>query len=96
MALLSRNADRIYWAARYLERAEDTARLVQEFGELFDDMPSDDPNENAFRWNPLLAVVGDRTFLETQASERDVDEQCCRVRRPSPSEPAHDPRSAPP
>jgi uncharacterized alpha-E superfamily protein len=72
MALLSRNADRIYWAARYLERAEDTARLVQEFGELFDDMPSDDPNENAFRWNPLLAVVGDRTFLETQASERDV------------------------
>ena len=72
MALLSRNADRIYWAARYLERAEDTARLVQEFGELFDDMPSDDPDENAFRWAPLLAVCGDRVLLEKEVSERDV------------------------
>lgn len=72
MALLSRNADRIYWAARYLERAEDTSRLVQEFGELFDDMPSDDPNENVFRWAPLLAVCGERELLSKEASERDV------------------------
>ncbi len=72
MALLSRNADRIFWAARYLERAEDTSRLVQEFGELFDDMPSDDPNENAFRWAPLLAVCGSREFLAREASEREV------------------------
>lgn len=72
MALLSRNADRIFWAARYLERAEDTARLVQEFGELFDDMPGDDPQENAFRWAPLLAVCGDRTLLAKEASEREV------------------------
>lgn len=72
MALLSRNADRIYWAARYLERAEDTARMVLQFGELFDDMPTNDPNENTFRWAPLLAVCGDRTLLEAEASERDV------------------------
>ena len=72
MALLVRNADRIYWAARYLERGEDTARLVQEFGELFDDMPSDDPDENAFRWAPLLAVCGDRSMLVKEASEREV------------------------
>lgn len=71
MALLSRNADRIFWAARYLERAEDTARLVQEFGELFDDMPrgSDD---NASRWAPLLAVCGDRSQSEQEPTERDV------------------------
>jgi uncharacterized alpha-E superfamily protein len=72
VALLSRNADRIFWAARYLERAEDTSRLVQEFGELFDDMPINDPDENAFRWAPLLAVCGDRTLLAKEASERDV------------------------
>ncbi|MFK7917252.1 MAG: alpha-E domain-containing protein [Ilumatobacter sp.] len=72
MALLSRNADRIFWAARYLERAEDTARMVLQFGELFDDMPTNDPDENIFRWAPLLAVCGDRTLLQAEASERDV------------------------
>lgn len=72
MALLSRNADRIFWAARYLERAEDTSRLVQEFGELFDDMPSDDPHENEFRWAPLLAVCGDRALLQKEVTESDV------------------------
>lgn len=72
MALLSRNADRIYWAARYLERAEDTARLVQEFGELFDDMPTVDRDENAHRWSPLLAVCGDGAQLADDVSERDV------------------------
>lgn len=68
MALLSRNADRIFWAARYLERAEDTARLVQHFGELFDDMPS----ATDHRWAPLLAVCGDRSLLSSEASEREV------------------------
>ena len=32
--LLSRVAERIYWAARYMERAEDTARIVRTHGEL--------------------------------------------------------------
>ena len=72
MALLSRNADRIFWAARYLERAEDTARLVQEFGELFDDMPTDDVDGNIHRWAPLLAVCGDRSLLSSDADEREV------------------------
>ena len=73
MALLSRNADRIFWAARYLERAEDTARLVQEFGELFDDMPV--VHDQVGRWAPLLAVCGDRSLLESTASEREVVRQ---------------------
>lgn len=72
MALLSRNADRLFWAARYLERAEDTARLVLQFGELFDDMPSDDPDETDRRWAPLLAVCGDRSLLSSDATEREV------------------------
>jgi len=52
--LLSRVADRIYWAARYIERAEDTARLVRAHGELMADLP---PQLDA-RWEPLVAVVG--------------------------------------
>lgn len=70
MALLSRNADRLYWAARYIERAEDTSRLVHEFGELFDDMPNDDDLNR--RWSALLAVFGDRSKLSADATERDV------------------------
>ena len=31
--LLSRVADRVYWAARYIERAEDTARIVLTHGD---------------------------------------------------------------
>ena len=69
MALLTRNADRLFWAARYLERAEDIARLVQEFGELFDDMPTDD-GDAARRWAPLLAVGGGAP--STDATEREV------------------------
>lgn len=57
MALLSRNADRIYWAARYLERGEDVSRLVQSYGELIDDMPADD--DSVSRWGALLAVLGE-------------------------------------
>ncbi len=56
MALLTRAADRIYWAARYLERAEDTSRLIVSFGELFDDLPVSDGSDR--RWGSLLAVFG--------------------------------------
>jgi uncharacterized alpha-E superfamily protein len=52
--LLSRVAGRIYWAARYIERGEDTARLVRAHGELMADLP---PQLGA-RWEPLVAVVG--------------------------------------
>jgi uncharacterized alpha-E superfamily protein len=52
--LLARVADRIYWAARYVERAEDTARLVRAHGELMADLPS----QIATRWEPLVTVMG--------------------------------------
>ena len=38
--LLSRVADNLYWGARYLERAEDTARIVRSFTELIIDLPT--------------------------------------------------------
>lgn len=52
--LLSRVAERIYWAGRYLERAEDTARLVRAHTETLADLPSHSPA----MWKPLIAVVG--------------------------------------
>jgi uncharacterized alpha-E superfamily protein len=52
--LLSRVAERIYWAARYLERAEDTARVVRAHTEMFADLP----RQSTAMWRPLIAVVG--------------------------------------
>lgn len=54
MALLARVADRIYWGARYVERAEDTARIVRSYGDLLIDLPTD----VALSWEPLVALTG--------------------------------------
>ena len=40
MIMLSRVAERLYWMARYLERAEDTARLTQAYSHLVMDIPA--------------------------------------------------------
>ena len=37
--MLSRVAERVYWTARYLERAENTARLVGVYANLLLDLP---------------------------------------------------------
>ena len=54
--LLSRVAENLYWAGRYLERAEDTARIVREHTNLIVDLPTRAP----VTWEPLLAIIGDR------------------------------------
>lgn len=51
-ALLSRVAEAAYWAGRYLERAETTARLVRAHSELYLDLP----RPVGMGWTPLLAV----------------------------------------
>ena len=69
--LLSRVADNLYWGARYLERAEDTARVVRSRTELILDMP----RGVASSWEPLLAVVGGREQFDeshARASEADI------------------------
>ena len=52
--LLSRVAESAYWAGRYLERAETTARLLRCHTELFLDLPK----SVGLGWWPLLAVLG--------------------------------------
>ncbi|MFT4574648.1 MAG: putative alpha-E superfamily protein, partial [Marinomonas primoryensis] len=39
--MLSRVAERLYWSARYLERVENTARLVSVYDDLMFDLPKD-------------------------------------------------------
>jgi uncharacterized alpha-E superfamily protein len=54
--LLSRVAESLYWSARYLERSDDTARIVRAYTELIVDLPTSVTST----WEPLLAVTGSR------------------------------------
>jgi uncharacterized alpha-E superfamily protein len=69
--LLSRVAESVYWAGRYLERAEATARLVHVHTELFLDLPK----AAGANWAPLLAVTGSGEAFHdrhAKASEEEV------------------------
>lgn len=59
--MLARVAESLYWMARYLERAEDTARLINATTMMLMDMP----HGANFGWEDLLKVVGlDEAFHE--------------------------------
>ena len=71
--LLSRFAESLYWAGRYLERAETVARMVKVHTELLLDLP----RAAGVGWLPLLAVTGQgEEFLDrhTAPEEEDVVE----------------------
>jgi uncharacterized alpha-E superfamily protein len=52
--LLSRVAEDLFWAARYLERAENTARIIREHTNLIVDFPVSAP----LTWEPLAVIAG--------------------------------------
>lgn len=52
--MLSRVAENIYWGSRYIERAENTARLVSAATNLMLDLPKGMRQE----WGPLIAISG--------------------------------------
>ncbi|MEQ1593019.1 MAG: alpha-E domain-containing protein [Thiobacillaceae bacterium] len=69
--MLARVAENLYWMTRYLERAEDTARLINATTMMLIDMP---PGAS-FGWEALLTVAGlDEAFHEHygEASETAV------------------------
>ncbi len=59
--LLSRVAEALYWAGRYLERAEDMSRVVQVHGDTHVDLPVGAD----VGWSPLLDICGaDKVWVE--------------------------------
>lgn len=54
LQLLSRAAERVYWTGRYLERAENTARIVQQYSQLLLDLPE----EVGIDWTELVRIFG--------------------------------------
>lgn len=69
--LLSKVAERVYWMARYVERAESTARLIGANARMLLDLPV----RTLEGWRPLLVITGsDARFAEryAEADERAV------------------------
>src|ERR1700728_4568845 len=69
--MLSRVADNLYWMARYLERTENLARLVDANASLMLDLPQ----RLSPGWQPLVKITGNEAmFLKSGAdfSEKSV------------------------
>lgn len=69
--MLSRVAENIYWMARYVERAENMARLVNVNAFLLLDLPK----KVRFGWTPLVEITGSQKLykqLYSDQTERSV------------------------
>jgi uncharacterized alpha-E superfamily protein len=71
MSMLARVVESVYWFSRYLERAENTARLIGVNAHLMLDVPA----QHAPGWLPLIDISGGRALFDEQQltdCERDV------------------------
>ncbi len=60
MTMLSRVAERLFWMARYLERAEDTARLIHAYTHMVMDIPKG----SAPDWDILVRILDAEPLFE--------------------------------
>ncbi|CAL1240515.1 alpha-E domain-containing protein [Candidatus Methylocalor cossyra] len=68
--MLSRVAENLYWMARYLERAENTARLINTTSQVLLDLP----RGASFGWDILLKVAGlDELFEQYHAAPNEAN-----------------------
>jgi uncharacterized alpha-E superfamily protein len=69
--MLSRVAERIYWMARYVERAENTARIINVNTNLLLDLPK----KVTLGWQPLIDITGIKKLYNEhypEVNERNV------------------------
>ena len=69
--MLSRVAERLYWTARYVERAENSARLVRVFSYMMLDLPSG----VGINWRQLVDISGSQELFDKNyrtSGERNV------------------------
>ena len=75
--MLSRVANSLYWMARHIERAENTARMVDVNLQLLLDFRSLDDERLAGYWMPIVQSMGDEEIflrLHTKATGATVTE----------------------
>ena len=62
--MLSRVANSLYWMSRYLERADNTARLVDVNLQLLLDRQALDDKALAGHWMPIIQSTGDEELFD--------------------------------
>ncbi|WP_292953244.1 alpha-E domain-containing protein [Nitrosomonas sp.] len=67
MTMLSSVANRLYWMARYLERAENTARLINVNTHLLLDLPK----RIRLGWEPIIDISSRRDYFYSSYEEAD-------------------------
>ena len=69
--MLSRVARNVYWLGRYVERAENTGRLINVNSNLLLDLPT----SLTLGWQPLIAIMGSEELFNTyeiEPNERNI------------------------
>ena len=65
--MLSRVANQVYWLARYLERAEDSARMLNAYFHVVLDLPA----SVRLKWLDLIHITGNWTLFESRYKRLD-------------------------
>ena len=63
--MLSRDAEHLYWLTRYVERLENTARMINVHSELMLDFPGD----KSLGWKPIIKTMDSEKFFQKKYSE---------------------------
>ncbi len=67
--MLSRIADSLFWLGRYIERAEDTARILDV---TFHTLLEQAQQPYRMRWDPILSMAGEETLFRQLYGEADA------------------------
>ncbi len=68
--MLSRVAESLFWMARYLERAEDVARIIAVNFQASLDAPS---ASQELAWEPMITITGDRDLFTAAFARYDAE-----------------------
>lgn len=74
--MLSRVADSLYWMSRYIERAENNARILDVNLQVTLDSDEPGPKADQHAWQPIIATLEDQTRFSSVHSTIDADSVC--------------------
>jgi uncharacterized alpha-E superfamily protein len=74
--MLSRVADSLYWLARYIERAENNARILDVNIQVTLDDDSKDDNDGKLAWEPILASLDDQKLFNSLYAVTNAETVC--------------------
>src|SRR5678815_3253315 len=74
--MLSRVADSLYWLARYVERAENTARILDVNLQVTLDSDHAGPGAEERDWQPIVAALEDQKLFQSLYAVTSADAVC--------------------